>query len=100
MNIDLIVILRDYIVIPVIIACLVIGYCIKHIKWLKKVSNEYIPTILVICGILIVIAVKWGEITPIVIISGAFSGLASTGLHQIFKNIIERKNKEDNQYGL
>ena len=29
---------------------LVVGYCIKHIKWLEAVSNQYIPSILAILG--------------------------------------------------
>ena len=31
-----------------------------------------------------------GGISPEVILGGLFSGLASTGLHQAFKNLIEK----------
>lgn len=92
--------LGDYIVFPVVVMCLVIGYCIKHIKWLDAIANEYIPIILTICGIIIMCALKWGELNVMAIIYGAFSGCISTGLHQIFKGIVERNTtKEDNKNG-
>ena len=42
--------LQDYYIPVVLIACLIVGYCIKHITWLEKVSNQYIPTILAVLG--------------------------------------------------
>lgn len=73
----------------VIVACLVVGYCIKHITWLDKISNEYIPLVLAVLGaILGCIALK--EITLLSIVSGAVSGLVSVGLHQLFKQLIEK----------
>lgn len=92
---DILATISDYFVIPVIVACLVIGYCIKHIKWLEAISNQYIPTILVVCGIIVACALNWGKVDVEIIISGAISGLASTGFHQAFKNAIENSSKED-----
>lgn len=76
----------------VLVACLVVGYCIKHIAWLDKISNEYIPTILVILGAAIA-CVSNGSLTLEGIVYGAVTGLASTGLHQMFKQIIEIDRK-------
>lgn len=68
--------------------CLVVGYIIKH--WLKDVDNKIIPTVVVIVGIVVTLWInQWAVITPDVILSGALSGLASTGLHQLFKQWIE-----------
>ena len=36
--------LNEYYIPLVLVACLIVGACVKHIKWLDKVSNEYIPT--------------------------------------------------------
>lgn len=83
--------LTEYYIPAVVVAGLIVGYCIKHISWLDKVSNEYIPTILAILGaVLACLAARTIELDTIVY--GAFSGLASTGLHQAFKKIIERKD--------
>lgn len=83
--------LTDYYVPVVVIACLVVGYCIKHIKKLDAVSNEYIPSILAILGA-ILCCVANASISLENIVYGAFSGLASTGMHQMFSQII---NKEE-----
>ena len=81
--------LTEYYVPVVVVACLIVGYCIKHIKWLDKISNEYIPSILAILGaILACVANSTVDINTIVY--GAFSGLASTGLHQAFTKIITK----------
>lgn len=80
----------------VLVATWIVGYCIKHINQLDKVSNEYIPTILAIRGAALacVSAVTTGNtITLDIVVSGSFTGLASTGLHQAFTQII---NKESN----
>lgn len=89
--------LNEYYIPVVLVACLVVGYCIKHISWLEKVSNEYIPTILAVLGAVLacVSAYMGGQgITLEVLVYGAFTGLASTGLHQAFSQII---NKSENK---
>ena len=85
-------ILTDYYVPVVVVACLIVGYCIKHIKWLDKISNEYIPSILAILGAVLA-CVANSTIDLNTIVYGAFSGLASTGLHQAFTEIIDKANK-------
>lgn len=88
--------LQEYYIPVVLVACLIVGYCIKHIAWLDKISNQYIPTILAVLGaILAVLSAYLGEspITLETVVYGAFTGLASTGLHQAFKNIINKDNQ-------
>ena len=49
----------------------------------------YIPTICAALGVALACWMNWPEITATVILSGLASGLASTGLHQAFKQILE-----------
>lgn len=68
----------------VMIACLVVGFITK--KWIKDVDNKYIPTMVTILGAVLAIATQGLTLTNAV--AGAVTGLASTGLHQAFKQII------------
>lgn len=80
--------LTDFYMPLVLVACLIVGYCIKHIGWLDKISNQYIPTILVVLGAVLG-CVASSSLSLENVVYGALSGLASTGLHQVFKKIIE-----------
>lgn len=91
MDMNLSFITDNYISI-VVLACLIVGYCIKHIPQLDKISNQYIPTIMAILGAVLA-CVSNGNINLDIIVYGAISGLASTGLHQAFKAIIIRETK-------
>lgn len=72
----------------IVVFCLIVGYAVKHL--LPKVSNNIIPTVVVILGIVVALWLnQWAVVTPDIILSGALSGLASTGLHQLFKQWIE-----------
>lgn len=87
--------LTDY-MIPVIMGlCLAVGYIVKH--WVKDVDNKIIPTLCALLGVVVAFWMNWGNITPEVILSGLASGLASTGLHQAFKQLIS--GKKDNTEG-
>lgn len=81
--------LMDYYIPVVLAACLIVGYCIKHITWLEVVSNQYIPSILAVLGAVLA-CVANTSVTLEIIVYGAFTGLASTGMHQAFKQIIDR----------
>ncbi len=84
--------INNYYMPVVLMACLCVGYCIKHIAWLEKISNEYIPTMMLVLGAVLA-CVAEQRITLNIIVSGAVTGLASTGFHQIFKQMIEPKEK-------
>lgn len=73
----------------VMVACLVVGYIVKHATFLKCVPNDDIPVLLAIIGVLVNIAVSGLSVETIVY--GALMGLASTGLHQSFKIFIEKE---------
>ena len=74
----------------VMLACLVLGYTIKHASFLKWIKNDDIPVILAVIGAILNTIV--GGISVESIVYGAVMGLASTGLHQSFKNFIDGKD--------
>ena len=77
--------------VPVVIGiCLCIGYVVK--TSLTFIKNKYIPLIMAIVGILLSIWIN-RSIDPNIILSGMFSGLASTGFYEMFRNIINNKEK-------
>lgn len=78
-------VLTEYFVVVVMVACLVVGYLIK--TSFDFIPNKYIPTILALLGAVINSVV--GGISVETIVYGALMGLASTGLHQAFKQFIE-----------
>lgn len=85
--------LNEYYIPVVLAACLIVGYCIKHITWLEKVSNEYIPTILAVLGAALAVLSAYLGKSPITletVVYGAFTGLASTGMHQMFRQLINK----------
>lgn len=79
-------VLTEYFVMVVLIACLIVGYLIK--TSFDFIPNKYIPTILAILGATLNSIVSGVTLNSIVF--GALTGLASTGLHQAFKNFIEK----------
>lgn len=83
---DFATIISDNFVLVVVVACLVMGYLIKHT--FDFVPNKYIPAILAVVGAALNAVV--GGVSVDTIVFGAFMGLASTGLHQAFKNFVEK----------
>ena len=83
--------LTEYFVLVVLVACLVVGYIIKHATFLKWIPNDDIPPILAVFGAILNLFVSGLSIESAVY--GALMGLASTGLHQAFKKFVEN-NKE------
>lgn len=79
---------------PVVVCfCLVVGYVIKHL--LPNVRNRVIPATVVVVGIIVSLWInQWMFLTPDTIISGALSGLVSTGMHQFFSQWIDNGNTD------
>ena len=67
--------------------CLCVGYVIKHS--LDFIPNKYIPLIMACLGLIMSICTNLDKITLEVILTGLFSGLASTGCYEAFKNLIK-----------
>lgn len=82
---------------PVVIAiCLCVGYVIKNS--LDFIPNKYIPLIMAVLGVVSNVLIKKG-ISGDIFLGGMFSGLASTGLHQAFKNLLVKEIKDDEDIG-
>ena len=83
--------MQNYLVPVIVVLCLIVGYIIKH--WIRDADNKIIPTVVTAVGIAAAVMMNWGAVTVEVIVGGAVSGLASTGLHQLFKQWIEQGGK-------
>ena len=74
---------------PVItIFCLLVGFLLN--KWLKDENNRVIPTAVAAVGLVAAVATNIDSVTIEVIVGGLLSGLASTGLHQAFKQWLDK----------
>lgn len=70
--------------------CLCVGYVIKNLMQSSAI-NKYIPLIVSILGVVVNVWLNLA-FTPEVLLGGLFSGLISTGMHQLLKNIINRED--------
>ncbi len=76
-------------IVPIIVGiCLCVGYVVKHFVP-TDIVNKFIPLIVAVLGVALNIWLNL-SFTPEVLLGGLVSGLASTGLHQTFKQLIER----------
>ena len=74
-------------IVPVIVGiCLIVGYLMKNFT---GADNRYIPLVVTALGVALAVWMNWPAITPETILGGAISGLASTGMHQLFKQWID-----------
>lgn len=85
--------LKEFIVPLIVLMCLIIGYCIKHIPKFEAVSNAYIPSILAMLGA-VAYCYQSHKIDLTTIVAGAFSGLVAVGLHQTFAQLIDKNLKD------
>lgn len=88
--------ISTYLVPSIVILCLLVGYIVKNFISTDAV-NKYIPLIVGVLGVVasVFTAVTTGNaITVDIIVSGLASGLASTGLFEAYKNLIEGNKTE------
>ena len=79
--------------VPIIVGiCLCVGYVLKNFIPTDAI-NKYIPAIMGVLGIVLNIWINM-DFTPEILLGGLFSGLASTGLHQGFKQFIKPDTEE------
>ncbi len=81
--------LNDYLVLVVVGICLCVGYVLKHLIPTEAV-NKFIPLIMAVLGVALNLWLNAFEFTPDILLGGLASGLASTGMHQLFKQFIEK----------
>lgn len=80
--------LSEFIVVITLAFCLGVGYVIK--TSLDFIPNKYIPLIMGVIGVLFNCFVA-GTVNPNVIVAGLVSGLASTGMYELFRSFIEKQ---------
>ena len=77
---------------PIILGiCLAVGYALKNA--FEKFPNKYIPLTALCVGTVLAVVLNLGNITAEVILGGMISGLASTGLYEMLKNLINKEEK-------
>ena len=76
--------------VPVIVGiCLCVGFILKNVITTDKI-NKFIPLIVTVIGVVVNAWLNAWTVTPEILLSGMFSGLASTGMHQLFKQFIDK----------
>lgn len=80
--------LSEFIVVITLAFCVGVGYIIK--TSLNFIPNKYIPLIMGVVGVIFNCFAS-EAINPNVIVAGLITGLASTGMYELFRNFIEKK---------
>ena len=83
--------MQDYIVLIVLGICLCVGYIVKNLIPTDKI-NRFIPLIVGVLGIVLNSWLNNWSLTPEILLGGMASGLASTGLYELFRQFIEKKD--------
>ena len=86
--------LGEYVVLIVLGICLCCGYILKNLVSTDKI-NKFIPLIMGVLGIGLNVWIEGFTFTPSIVLGGLFTGLASTGLHQLFKKFIEKQDTQE-----
>jgi hypothetical protein len=85
--------LMEYVNIVVLGICLCVGYVIK--QSLDFINNKYIPLIMLVTGTIINIMINLQNVNAAVVLGGMISGLASTGLYEAMRNLIDKDGKKE-----
>ena len=80
--------LNDYVILLILGICLCVGYVIK--TSVPKLDNKYIPLVMAVLGVVLNVWINM-SFSPEILLGGLFSGLSSTGLHQAFKQLINKE---------
>lgn len=82
--------LSEFINLGILGICLCVGYVIK--TSLDFISNKYIPLIMLVLGTALGIVTNLNGLSINVVLTGMVSGLASTGMYEMFKNLINKES--------
>lgn len=85
--------LNEYFELVVVGICLCLGYIIKNLIPTDKI-NKFIPLIMGISGMIINLWIKAFALTPQTVLTGLVSGLASTGMYEMFAQFIKKGGDE------
>lgn len=82
--------LLEYINLVVLGICLCVGFALKYAKVFERVGNQYIPLTMLVLGTIINVLINWPGINAAVVLGGMISGLASTGLYEMMRNLLDK----------
>ena len=95
---DILAILQEYMIIPVVVLALLTGYVLKHCISNESFENRWIPVVVTIEGAIVSLIISLFGGDPVTansvvmaIIAGGVSGAASSGLYDGFQAFIEGK---------
>lgn len=88
--------LQDYLVPVIVVACLVVGYLIKSTPVFDSVANNYIPLVVIVLGAILGALIN--GLTVEAVVYGAVSGIASTGMHQLFVQLLNLSGSGQESY--
>lgn len=80
---------------PIVLGiCLCVGYAIKNA--FEKLDNKYIPLSMLGLGCIINIVINISTgINAQIVLGGMISGLASTGLYEMMRNLLDKDGFKD-----
>lgn len=81
--------LSEFMVAAVVGICLCVGYILKNVIPADGV-NRFIPLIVGLLGVFLNVWMNGWVINPDVLLGGLASGLASTGMYELFHQFINR----------
>ena len=87
--------LLDYVNLVVLGICLCVGFALKHAKLFDWLGNQYIPLSMLILGTVINILINYPGINATVVLGGMVSGLASTGLYEMLRNLLDKDGTKE-----
>lgn len=89
MDIDIMAIIQDYALVPVAVACFLVGWLLKNV-W-EGFPNKYIPLVILPIAIVGVLWLNGWAITPENVMAGISSAALAVYAHQTGKHIAELK---------
>ena len=89
--------LTDYINLVTLGICLCVGFALKYAKIFDWLGNQYKPLSMLILGTIINAVINWPGINAEVILGGMISGLASTGLYEMMRNLLDKDGEKDEE---
>ena len=87
--------LMEYINLITLGICLCVGFALKYAKIFDWLGNQYIPLSMLVLGTIINVLVNIPSINAAAILGGMISGLASTGLYEMMRNLLDKDGKSD-----
>lgn len=91
--------LLDYVNLITLGICLCVGFALKYAKLFEWLGNQYIPLSMMLLGTVINVLINMPGINAEVVLGGMISGLASTGLYEMMRNLLDKDGKKENEGG-